>query len=306
MQVVVKRHNRLALDTTGKSPIERFASIDDDIDATAFHTFGCPVFVLEAANQSGYGGTPKWEPRSHTGIYLGRSPSHASSVALVLNLKTGLVSPQYHVVFDDRFSTVPYLSSSTPPPNWPTLIATSRFKAPMLDDNTPSTWLHPTTTHTSKHPLTQIPEGGSSEAPTFPRESISHNSNALPSPSHTSLRQVTDLQQSTREETNDGSAFLDPATIGLRKSSRLAKRNRINYYGMMVLTLSTMVEIASNAASVATHCFQRRASDYNQFLECNFDGSTNSPGPLAQIFLASKSNNEVYTFRYSSNPIDNL
>jgi hypothetical protein len=66
---------------------------------------------------------------------------------------------------------------------------------------------------------------------------------------------------------------------------------------MMVLTLSTMAEIASNAASVATHCFQRRASDYNQFLECNFDGSTNSPGSLAQIFLASKSNNEVYTLK---------
>ncbi|KAL7463024.1 hypothetical protein ACHAXS_005996 [Conticribra weissflogii] len=54
-------------------------------------------------------GAPKWEPRARLGIYVGRSPNHAGSVALVLNPKTGLVSPQYHVVFDDDFTTVPHL-----------------------------------------------------------------------------------------------------------------------------------------------------------------------------------------------------
>eukprot|EP00978_Attheya_sp_CCMP212_P036725 scaffold168709_cov28-Attheya_sp.AAC.1 len=35
------------------------------------------------------------------------SPQHARSVALVLNIKTGLgVSPQFHVEFDDLFETV--------------------------------------------------------------------------------------------------------------------------------------------------------------------------------------------------------
>ena len=37
------------------------------------------------------------------GIYVGRSPSHASNVALILNPRTGHVSPQFHVVFDDDF-----------------------------------------------------------------------------------------------------------------------------------------------------------------------------------------------------------
>ena len=41
-------------------------------------------------------GTP---PRSLTWIYLGHSPFHYGSVALVLNPETGHVSHQLHVVF---------------------------------------------------------------------------------------------------------------------------------------------------------------------------------------------------------------
>jgi hypothetical protein len=48
---------------------------------------------------------PKWMPRARLGIYLGFSTNHARNVALVLNPTTGLVSPQYHVRFDDLFET---------------------------------------------------------------------------------------------------------------------------------------------------------------------------------------------------------
>ena len=44
-------------------------------------------------------------PRAQLGIYLGFSPNHSRNVALVLNPTTGLVSPQYHVRFDDLFET---------------------------------------------------------------------------------------------------------------------------------------------------------------------------------------------------------
>ena len=37
---------------------------------------------------------------------LGLSPKHARSVALVLNLQTGMVSPQFHTKCDDLFETV--------------------------------------------------------------------------------------------------------------------------------------------------------------------------------------------------------
>ena len=52
------------------------------------------------------GGLLKWEPRFRIGIYIGQSPDHAGNATLALNPTTKLVSPQYDVVFDDRFSTV--------------------------------------------------------------------------------------------------------------------------------------------------------------------------------------------------------
>jgi hypothetical protein len=58
---------------------------------------------------------------SRIGVYLGHTPFHAGSVALVLNPSTGRVSPQFHVVFDDEFSTVEYMAARTVPANWPDL-----------------------------------------------------------------------------------------------------------------------------------------------------------------------------------------
>ena len=40
------------------------------------------------------------------GIFLCHSPHHAASVPLILSTQTGLVSPQFHCVFDDWFETV--------------------------------------------------------------------------------------------------------------------------------------------------------------------------------------------------------
>ena len=86
-------HNVLNLNEDGKSPQEMLSGFNGDIDVKHFHTWGCPVFVLDHQNQSGLGGTSKWNPKAKIGMYLGRSPVHASSVALVLNLVTGHVSP---------------------------------------------------------------------------------------------------------------------------------------------------------------------------------------------------------------------
>jgi hypothetical protein len=69
------------------------------------HVFGCPVFVLDPRLQDAKS-IPKWSMRSRRGIYLGVSPFHSSTVHLVLNPTTGAITPQYHVVFDDTFSTV--------------------------------------------------------------------------------------------------------------------------------------------------------------------------------------------------------
>ena len=144
LQAVVDSHNRLSLNKDGLSPLERLAGTKEEIIPLDFHTWGCLVYVLEAQNQTGGIGTPKWDPRSHIDIYLGHSPCHAGSVALVLNLKTGLVSPQFHLVFDDEFTTVPYLNSTDDtPPNWPALLEHSTERATNGQEDLANEWLHP-------------------------------------------------------------------------------------------------------------------------------------------------------------------
>eukprot|EP00957_Ditylum_brightwellii_P156617 11920158-Ditylum_brightwellii.AAC.1 len=118
-----EKHNHLELNHEGLSPIERVLGQKDEIVADDFHRCGCPVFVLDSQLQNSRGvGSPKWDPRSRAGIYLGCSPVHAENIALVLNLQIGHVSPQYHLVFDDEFTTVPYLESDEEPPKWTYLV----------------------------------------------------------------------------------------------------------------------------------------------------------------------------------------
>ena len=45
---------------------------------------------------------------------------------MVTNPKSGLVSPQFHLVFEDNFETVPHLRAGTVPENWAELVASSR------------------------------------------------------------------------------------------------------------------------------------------------------------------------------------
>jgi len=74
--------------------------------------------MLDEKLQSGSIGPPKWEPISRLGIYVGNSPATAGSVALVLNITTGHILTQYHVVFDNNFSTVPALWDGSSPAHW--------------------------------------------------------------------------------------------------------------------------------------------------------------------------------------------
>lgn len=113
--------NQLRLDKSGLTPEERLTGVTMKKDVRHEHTLFCPVFVLDSRLQGNIRGIPKWAPRSTAGIYLGMSPHHASSVALVLNLQTGHVSPQFHVIFDDDFATVSYLPNGNEPPFWETL-----------------------------------------------------------------------------------------------------------------------------------------------------------------------------------------
>jgi hypothetical protein len=109
--------NLFQLDTKGLSPSEKLAGVEINQELKNKHPLFCPVYVLNSKLQGSIGGLPKWNPRSNAGVYLGHSPDHASNVALVLSLTTGLVSPQYHVVFDDDFSTFEFIRSKKEPSN---------------------------------------------------------------------------------------------------------------------------------------------------------------------------------------------
>ena len=113
------------------SPLEKFSGMQVTPKLRHFHAFGCPTFVLDNALQSGQG-APKWRHRSRLGVYLGLSPSHARSVALVLKPRTGHVSPQFHVKFDDFFETVQEKPTDldAPEPEWKYLSGFAVRKGP--------------------------------------------------------------------------------------------------------------------------------------------------------------------------------
>eukprot|EP00957_Ditylum_brightwellii_P008817 668686-Ditylum_brightwellii.AAC.1 len=60
-----ERHNHLDLNHEGLSPIEHMLGDREEIMADDFHTWACPVMVLDAKLQTVTGiGPPKWESRA--------------------------------------------------------------------------------------------------------------------------------------------------------------------------------------------------------------------------------------------------
>ena len=101
------------------------------------HVWGSPCYVLDPKLQDGKK-IPKFEPRSRQGLNLGWSPKHASTVPLVLNMTTGHISPQFHVLYDDWFTTVGTDAQGDPEPiddeKWTELLGEERFQ---FDGNEP-------------------------------------------------------------------------------------------------------------------------------------------------------------------------
>ena len=97
------------------APLELFGSLKFSSygHLNRARVWGCPVYVLDPKLQDGKK-LPKWTPRSRRGQFLGVSKQHSSNIGQILNLNTGAVSPQFHVVYDDLFSTVPNAELATP------------------------------------------------------------------------------------------------------------------------------------------------------------------------------------------------
>eukprot|EP00957_Ditylum_brightwellii_P053413 4047959-Ditylum_brightwellii.AAC.1 len=120
MKAFAKQMNNLHVDLNSKTPESKMYGVSLN---------KIPVNAEGA-------GPPKWKPRSCIRVYLGHSPFHAGSIALIFNPKSGCVSPQYHVIFDNDFTTVPFMDQGDILPNWADLCWHSAESS--TDD--PSTW----------------------------------------------------------------------------------------------------------------------------------------------------------------------
>ena len=95
-------YNHLPRVDTGLCPDEMWSQSRTTHDnLRRAHVWGCPIYVLEPALQDGKK-IPKWQPRARLGKFVGFSNVHLSLVPLVLNVVTHKISPQYHVVFDNK------------------------------------------------------------------------------------------------------------------------------------------------------------------------------------------------------------
>ena len=114
--------------TRSRYPLEKFHDL---------HVWGCPAYVLDKTIADGKK-LPRWKPRSSRGMYLGRADKYASSVPLILNLQTGSITPQFHVVTDDWFATVSSTPEALPDfnsPEWITMFGDSTLQYVLADDD---------------------------------------------------------------------------------------------------------------------------------------------------------------------------
>jgi hypothetical protein len=99
--------NRLPREDSGIAPLELFCGAKLDLSVLrSMKVWGCPVYVLDPTVQDGKK-LPRWKPKSRRGQFLGFSKRHANTVGLIRNLTTGSISTQFHVVYDDWFTTIP-------------------------------------------------------------------------------------------------------------------------------------------------------------------------------------------------------
>ena len=117
-------HNHTPSNTHGWAPLELFCGTQVDCQhLQRARVWGCPSYVLSPTLQDGKK-IPKWAPRAGRGQFLGFSKQHSSMIGILRNIQTGSITPQFHVVFDELFSTVHSLDDDDP--TWVELFISER------------------------------------------------------------------------------------------------------------------------------------------------------------------------------------
>ena len=173
--------------------------------------FGCPTYVLDPRLQDGKK-IPKWEPRSRKGQFLGFSKLHASTVSLIRNIRTGYISPQFHVVFDEQFTTVVSEAEIDLSESWTDLFLNSRehyLEGHDVSADGPIPQLDPDFASADELPLEQPPSTSQGESVVSQGESVTSQGEAaqqnIPptSPEETAHNQVPPVQQQPTQPSTD-------------------------------------------------------------------------------------------------------
>jgi len=321
LKAACRARNKFNIDSEYLSPEMKLARVQTSPELRNEHPLFCPVFTLDKSLQSGTGMLPKWNPRSNVGVYLGHSPDHASNVALVLNLTTGLVSPQYHVVFDDNFSTVGYIHNSKEPTHWEDLCKHHTEDFHMIPTETAKI-------NDMVHEISWIDD--------IVRDDVNQKNSSETasqfSPTHTTAREgdstenipsvrVDDDEESVRssavEEEDEAiernGPEINQASEGVRKSSRHRKptiklANSENKHmsklrsgvGLMV-ALATSIQTPKRVYSKVKKTLHGKVQEhaerlmlYEETLEMNVDGSLNFIHPLS--LAVSSGQNDTFHF----------
>ena len=247
--------NQMADKPDGSSPLSRFSGVEVNSNMKDFHVFGAPVYALQDGLASGSGGVHHWYPRSRLGMYIGPSPRHARTVGLVLNIQTGLVSPQFHVKYDDFFETV---RSSAGNPQVPSLWQEKAgFREPLVSIPAPEARLKkklPSKKNTAEEErfqeaINQYPNGNE-EIPESEQINVTesenediNNSEPIQGPTDMPQEQTTTMEPSeqpiqSQEDTGVGNgAAREPPTT---RSGRKVKWSRKFQEGMESHTTSVV------------------------------------------------------------------
>ena len=126
MEINYAMYNRTQIN--GFCPAVFFGSMVPRHHLKDLHIWRCPVFVLDPNLQHGQE-LSRWEPRSLQGMFVGLSFVHASDVPLALNLDSGTITAQFHVVFGDLFTTGSSIGweDEQPPNHWEQLCLDNSF-----------------------------------------------------------------------------------------------------------------------------------------------------------------------------------
>jgi hypothetical protein len=98
-------HNSSPKHGNQKSPYELFTNESPPWSLNDFRVFGSPVYVLQKKLQDG-DSFNKWRARCWQGMYIGHSLCHASNVPLIYNPLTTHITPQFHIVHDEGFTSI--------------------------------------------------------------------------------------------------------------------------------------------------------------------------------------------------------